>query len=196
MFYINTKVTQKHYDVVIKFCRGQISKVITRARSSTALKMIGPQKCPVYLKLPYLGNISERFSKKISEEISQVFSSVHLRTVLYTDRPLNGIYKDVSPTHEKSNIIYKFSCHCGSDYVGKTSQRFHVRIDQHVPKVLNKWFNGRSEKPTKKYFSAIEQHLLDNPECVKNYKKDNFSVLVRAENSFQLHILEALCINL
>ena len=60
-----------------------VSKVITRARSSTALKMIGPQKCPVYLKLPYLGNISERFSKKISEEISQVFSSVHLRTVLY-----------------------------------------------------------------------------------------------------------------
>ena len=171
-----------------------VSKVITRARSSTALKMIGPQKCPVYLKLPYLGNISERFSKKISEEISQVFSSVHLRTVLYTDRPLSGIYKDVSPTHEKSNIIYKFSCHCGSDYVGKTSQRFHVRIDQHVPKVLKKWFDGRSEKPTKKYFSAIGQHLLDNPECVKNYKKDNFSVLVRAENSFQLHILEALCI--
>ena len=26
---------------------------------------------------------------------------------------------------------------------------------------------------------AIGQHLLDNPECVKNYKKDNFSVLVR-----------------
>ena len=111
-----------------------VSKVITRARSSTALKMIGPQKCPVYLKLPYLGNISERFSKKISEEINQVFGAVNLRTILYTDRPLSGIYKDVSPTHEKSNIIYKFSCHCGSDYVGKTSQRFHVRIDQHVPK--------------------------------------------------------------
>ena len=122
------------------------------------------------LKLPYLGNISERFSKKISEEISQVFSSVHLRTVLYTDRPLSGIYKDVSPTHEKSNIIYKFSCHCGSDYVGKTSQRFHVRIDQHVPKILKSWFGGRSEKPTKKYFSPIGQHLLDNPECAKNYK--------------------------
>ena len=42
--------------------------VITRARSSTALKMIGPQKCSVYLKFPYLGNISERFSKKISEK--------------------------------------------------------------------------------------------------------------------------------
>ena len=86
--------------------------------------MIGPQKCPVYLKLPYLGNISERFSKKISDEINQVFGPVNLRTILNTDRPLSGTYKDVSPTQEKSNIIYKFSCHCGSDYVGKHLKGF------------------------------------------------------------------------
>ena len=60
-------------------------KVITRARSSPTFKMIVPQKCPVYLKLPYLGNISKKFFKKISEEINQVFSSFHLRTILYTD---------------------------------------------------------------------------------------------------------------
>ena len=40
-------------------------------------------------------------------------------------------------------------------YVGKTSQRFHVRIDQHVPKILKSWFDGRSEKPAKKYFSGV-----------------------------------------
>ena len=78
-----------------------VSKVITRARSSTALKMIGPQKCPEYLKLPYLGNISERFFKNIYEEVNQVFSFVRLRTILFTDRPLSGIYKVVSPTQEK-----------------------------------------------------------------------------------------------
>ena len=98
--------------------------------------MIGPQKCPVYLKLPYLGNIFEKFSMKISDEINQVFGSVRLTTNLYTDGPVCGVYKDVSPTHEESNIIYKFSCHCVSDYVGKTSQRFHVRINQHVSKIF------------------------------------------------------------
>ena len=61
-------------------------------------------------------------------------------------------------------------------------------------KPLKSWFDGCSEKPTKKNFLAIGQHLLDNHECAKNYKKENFSVLVRADNSFQLHILEALCI--
>ena len=55
----------------------------------------------MYIKLPYLGNISERFSKKTSEEINQVFRAVNLRTFVYTDRPLSGIYKDVSPTQEK-----------------------------------------------------------------------------------------------
>ncbi len=78
--------------------------------------------------------------------------------------------------------------------MGKTSQRFHVRIDQHVPKILKSWFDGRSEKLAKKYFSAIGQHLLDNHDCAKSYKKEKFSVLMRAENSFQLHILKTLCI--
>ena len=76
------------------------------------------------------------FSKKTSDELNQVFGAVNLRTILYTYRRLSGIYKDVSPTQEKSNIIYKCSCHCCSDYVEKTYQRFHARIDQHVPKVL------------------------------------------------------------
>ena len=173
---------------------GLISKVITRAKSSSALKMIGPQKCPVYLKLPFLGKVSENFATRISEEIGQVFGSVRLRTVLYTYRPLSGIYKDVSPIQEKSNIIYKFSCHCGSGYVGKTSQRFHLRINQHVPKIIRSWINGTSAQPKKNYFSAIGQHLLDNQVCAKNFKENSFSVVARAENSFQLHILEALYI--
>ena len=173
---------------------GLISKVITRAKSSSALKMIGPQKCPVYLKLPFLGKVSENFATRISEEVGQVFGSVRLRTVLYTYRPLSGIYKDVSPIQEKSNIIYKFSCHCGSGYVGKTSQRFHLRINQHVPKIIRSWINGTSAQPKKNYFSAIGQHLLDNQVCAKNFKENSFSVVARAENSFQLHILEALYI--
>ena len=123
-----------------------------------------------------------------------MFGSVRLRTVLYTYRPLSGIYKDASPIQEKSNIIYKFQCHCGSDYVGKTSQRFHLRIDQHVPKVIRNWINGTSAQPKKNYFSAIGQHLVDNQVCAKNFTREKFSVVARAENSFQLHILEALYI--
>ena len=84
-----------------------------------------------------------------------MFGSVCLRTVLYICRPLSGVYKDVSPIQEKSNIIYKFSCHCGSDYVGKTSQRFHLRINQHVPKVIRNLINDTSAQPKENCFSEL-----------------------------------------
>ena len=63
--------------------------------------MNGFQKCPVYLKLLFLGKVSENFAKRVYEEVSQVFGSVRLRTVLYTYRPLSEIYKDASPIQEK-----------------------------------------------------------------------------------------------
>ena len=53
-----------------------ISKVVTRANSSSALKMIGPQKCPVYLKLPFFGKVSDNFAKIVFEEVRQVFGLV------------------------------------------------------------------------------------------------------------------------
>ena len=53
-----------------------------------------------------------------------------------TNRPLNGIVKGAKPTNELTSVVYVFSCHCGNNYVGHTSQRFHVRRKQHVTKKL------------------------------------------------------------
>jgi len=78
--------------------------------------------------------------------------------------------------------------------VEKTSQKLQVTIDQHVPKILKSWFDGHSEKHVKKYFSVIGQRLLNNHECARNQKEENFSGLVKAENIFQRQNLEALCI--
>ena len=44
--------------------------------------------------------------------------------------------KDVLPALQKSNVIYQFSCHCDSRYVGRTSQRLQDRIKQHVSKSI------------------------------------------------------------
>ena len=117
----------------------------------------------------YLGNISERFSKKKSEEVNQVFGSVLLRTILYTDRPLSGIYKDVFPSKNKVTLSINLFVTVLVTTWEKTFQRFHVTIDQHVPKIFKSWFDGNSEIPAEKYFSVIGQHLLDNHECARNY---------------------------
>ena len=66
------------------------------------------------------------------------------KTVSYANRPLNGTNKDFSPTKEKNNIIDKLSGQCGSYYVEQTSQKFHLRVDQHVLKNKIKLLNDLS----------------------------------------------------
>ena len=106
-----------------------VDLVITKFKNLTVLKNVRPKMCPVYLKLSHLGNLSERIYKQCYDEINQVFGYVRLKTILYTNWSLSLIYKNQFPTYEKISIIYKVSCHCDSDYVGKKSQNFHLQID-------------------------------------------------------------------
>ena len=62
------------------------------------------------------------------------------------------LYQRTSPRYQQectacfaeSNVIYQFSCHCDSRYVGRTSQRLQDRIKQHVPKSIRS--NSSSQK--------------------------------------------------
>ena len=83
-----------------------------------------------------MGVSSTRLAKQSSKAIKTSFNIGLLRVVYNTNRPLNGIVKDAKPPRELSNVVYVFICHCGNEYVGRTSQRFHVRREQYVPKKL------------------------------------------------------------
>ena len=118
-------------------------------------------------------------------------------------RPLfPGQVKDRTPTHQLSNVIYKFSCTCGSVYVGRTSQRLHIRMDQHVPKSFREFMRGnktktsqrKSKKTSWKSLTSIGKHLEGKPDCAKNYELDHFSVLARGRTDFHLKVLEAMYI--
>ena len=160
-------------------------------------RVFGPEKCPVYLRLPYIGNVSGRFEKQLRDIVGKTYGSVRLRTVYKTRKLLTGINKDVSPTHDKNNVIYKFKCHCDSEYVGRTSQRFHIRRDQHVPKLLRNWIDGNSPRPFHRhYFTAIGQHLFDNPICARNYNDSRFSIVTCGRNNFHLNVLESIFIKI
>ena len=109
--------------------------------------------------------------------------------------------KDVLPASQQSNIVYEFSCHCDSRYVGRTSQRLQDRIKQHVPTSVRtgqvsqdrKAFN-RSCKLTNHEpicDSAIGQHLLTNQSCALHYSDDRFSILSKGRSAFHLSALEA-----
>ena len=74
------------------------------------LPSFGPHPCLVYLRLPYMGENSIRLAKQASLAIKSIFNSVSLRVVYNTNRPLNGIVKDATPTNELSNVVYIFKC--------------------------------------------------------------------------------------
>ena len=86
-----------------------------------ALPKVGPEKCPVYLRLPWLCSVSTRFEKQVKSAVKQCFSSVEPRVVYSTSELLSATNKNALPSLQKSNVIYQFSCHCDSQYVGRTS---------------------------------------------------------------------------
>ena len=106
-------------------------------RRSTQL---GPKKCPVYLLLPWLENVSMRYKMQIKTTVKRYYFAVEPRIVyrLYTTRQLlPAAQKNVlSVPHYFSNIVYQLLCDCESRYVGRTSQRLQRRIKQHVPKTI------------------------------------------------------------
>ena len=136
----------------------------------------GPQKCPVYLKLPWKGNSSLRFESQIKQAITNFFFAVNPPVVYSTKKALPSIQKDCVPATRKSFVVYEFTCQCDSGYVGRTTQRLEDRIKQHVPSnIRNKTHPQREQPPwscksqitTKTCDSAIGQHLLENPDCAK-----------------------------
>ena len=124
--------------------------------------------------------------------------------IVYTTRQLLPVAKkDVLPAFHQSNIVYQFLCHCGSRYVGRTSQRLQQRIKQHVSKTIlqdhisqDRSTLAHSCKPIRSFkaetsFPAIGQHLLQNPICAREYNDKKIFILVRGRTSFHLSTLKA-----
>ena len=115
--------------------------------------------------------------------------------------------KDVLPALQNRNVIYQFSCHCDSRYVGRTSQRLQDRIKQHVPKSICYGTSSPkrdlrfckckySSKSTTQiqsltHDSAIALHHLRNPTYAQHYDDSTFSALAKGRSPFHLSALEA-----
>ena len=79
--------------------------------------------------------------------------------------PLPSTNKDVLPALQNSNVIYQFSCHCDSRYVGRTSQKLQDRIKQHVPKSIRSC-------------SSSQKRLLPACRCKSSNQTNTLSLLL------------------
>ena len=108
------------------------------------------EKCPVYLHIPWIGNVSMKFEKQITSAVKR---SVDPRVIFNFLKLLPAIKKDVLPSHYHSNVIYQFVCHCDSRYVGCTSQRLEKRIKQVIHRQ-----SSRLAQPPKSFPLMQGQH--------------------------------------
>ena len=92
----------------------QITKKI--AQFST-LKRFGPEKCPMYLRVPWIGKPSTNLEKEVRTAVESCCGSVRTRLVFTSKRMLPVARKHVLPTTQKSLVIYEYKCHCNSRYV-------------------------------------------------------------------------------
>ena len=168
-----------------------------------AEKTFGPEKCAVYLKLPWIGNVSSKFENQINKAITSCFYAVKPRVVYSTRAMLPSDKKDSVLTTQKSCVVYEFSCRCEVRYGGRTTQRLADRIKQHVPTSIRKKSNTVREQPPRlcknsnsmiNCESAIGQHQPTNSECARTYTDDNLWTIGQARSSFHLSFLESVYI--
>ena len=110
----------------------------------------------------------------VARAIRSTYPTCQVKVAYHTRPAFPASVKDVLPIHDKSNVIYLFKCRsCGCWYAGKTTQRLHIRIKQHLPPA--------NKNSTNKSFSSICTHLQSNPECFDMFDKSSFSVLCKAQ---------------
>ena len=180
-----------------------VSCIKEKLANISSEKQFGPEKCPVYLKLPWIGNVSSKFENQSNKAITSCFYAVKPRAVYNTRVMLPSAKQDSIPTTHKRCVVYDFSCRCEAWYVGRTTQRLADRIKQHVPTSIRTKNTTTREQPPRmcknciskmKSDSAIGQHLITNPECAKTYADDNFRIIGQARSSFHLGVLESVYI--
>ena len=175
----------------------QITKNIAQFSN---LKRFDPEKCPVYLRVPWIGKPFTNLEKEVKTAIENCYGSVNTRLVFTSKRMLPVARKDVLPTTLKSSVIYTYKCHCDSRCVGaniSTATRSHqatcsamvkTTIDPST-RISTTQIVRKDTKPD--YDSAIGQHRLENDQCALNCDDRQFLILATARSSFHLSLLEA-----
>ena len=161
-----------------KFLDSVINQFLSK-QYSCALPTYGPEKKPVFLCLPYIG---EEATRKVTRQIRRLLAKVapwmDIKLVFRSTRKLSCLTKIKSrfTTESNSGVVYKVSCgDCGAFYIGKTKRRLQQRLQEHQ----------------QQDYSALRKHSIDQDHDI------NFGaaqILATDNNDFRLTIKEAILI--
>ena len=100
------------------------------SKYSNKCKMFGPEQRTVYIRLPFLGDASEKGQGSIRSCLSSLRCGSVRVNISYDYNRVGGAfpYKDRQPKHLASGLVYKVSCTCGKYYIGESGRCCYVRF--------------------------------------------------------------------
>ena len=139
----------------------------------------------------YIGSRGENFAKCITAAVGKCYFPAAVQVIFLTRTASVSMRKDVLPPHHINSVIYKYTCSCGGDYLGRKFNRLDLRIKQHLlARVLN--LELKRGQLVNTSGSSIEDHMINSRECVADFNVDRFSILSRSHSLYHLKVLETL----
>ena len=156
-------------------------------KSSTQLTraIVPTAKKPIFFSSPYYERSSEEIAQQVKKAMESAHTHVKAIPFFKTVRLSSNGRKDPIPTANLTNVVYKFDCVCGADYIGRTARPLHRRIAEHIPK-----WSRDNKKLGRTASSSITRHLMN---CdVNNY---DFKLLRRCYGKLELATTDAAAIH-
>jgi hypothetical protein len=91
------------------------------------------KKCK-YIEIPYIGQPSYAFAKKLKSIIIKNDPISDLRVIYQTTNPTKRYFpsKDPLNVYQKSGVVYQITCdNCNKTYIGKTIRQVYRRLGEH-----------------------------------------------------------------
>ena len=133
----------------------------------------------ILLKVPYLGQISVTFAKRLRSLLCK--SGLDVRTTYQTTKVQDSfVLKDALPKTICSKVVYKFTCRSdpATNYIGFTNRTLSERVKEHI--------SGST---------AVSDHISVCRACNhEGVTIDNFEIIKRCRYKIESSIYEALAI--
>ena len=148
-----------------------------RMENKDKLEFEGPEKKKVYIRLPYIGDMSTKVRNVIRKGLPGKFNLVMINK--YTKLNQMFGFKDRQPKHLKHDLVYRIDCSCGRRYIGETCRALKTRFDEHM-------------KTSGTGMTEVGKHLHSNPNCQITF--DDCRILTYESSTYKRKIKESLYI--
>jgi hypothetical protein len=143
------------------------------------LPLLGPEKRPLFLSLPYCGQNSNILKRQLERIIGKIAPWAKLNITFKPSFRLSVLSKLKSsvPLLNRSNVVYKINClDCSDFYIGMTRRRVHKRLKEHKTR----------------HYCAVYKHLSEQGHTIDF---DNPNILCSDNSKIRLLVKESLNIS-